>query len=230
MILIATISVSAIAASLAMILSALMNAKTNPAISNVLVRFLGETGEVLLEKEVPQGAFAIPPSDIPLSNNQVMQGWYGSMLNVSSDSDCRISLKDVTNETNVFYINTQYIPCEGSFEMEVRVGGQVDLSIIELILPYDERTLQYESSKTDIGTVVTKEAGELYFQLDSDRSIEESTVLFSAEFKVDGSPFTFLELKPNITKAITRLENGAETTEYQIIPAKIYLYDMEVSK
>jgi len=228
-ILIIIISVIAVSISLAVLSSALMKAKTNLHSSNVSVRFLGEAGEVLLEKKVPQGAFAIPPSDIPITRNQVMQGWYGSMLNVSSDSDCRISLKDISNETNAFYINTQYVPCNGSFEMDVCVGGKVNLSSIEFFLPYDDRSLQYESSESSIGSVENEKPGVLSFLL-NDQPVTEDVILFSVRFKAIGKPFSFVELKPSISKAITLLANGTEITEYQVIPAQIYLYDEEASK
>ena len=231
-ILIAIIAISALAVSAMMIISAFANTKPGPGLNEtyVSVRFLGEDDEILLEKKVPQGAFAVPPVDIHLSGNQVMQGWYGSMLNVSSDSECRISLRDIANETNVFYINTQYVPCNETFELDVRLGGNVNLSIIELTLPYDTQSLKYESSSSRIGTVGKKDEGELYFQLNNNKTINENTVLFSVRFRAVGNPFSYVELKPNIQKAITRLANGTETTDYQIIPAKLYLYDKEVSK
>jgi hypothetical protein len=231
-VLIAAIALLAVLASAAMVVAALTNARTGlsgrPAVS---IRFIGEDGEIMLEKAVPMGAFAIPPSDVRLSGNQVMQGWHGSMLNVMSDSDCRISVKDISEETNVFYIDTRYVPCGASFETDVRIGGgKVSLSGIELALPYDDRALRYETSKSEIGVVEKKEDGELGFRLGADKTISEGMILFSVKFAAVGSPFSFVELKPSVSKATTRLADGTETSEYQVIPAKIYLYDKEASK
>lgn len=218
------IAITAVSVSSAFIISATRKS-AEPDKSIYTIRFLDSEGNLIKERKVEEGGFAVPPKLPKLPANIIFEGWNGTFLNVTSDGDCRVSTRDISEKPNVFYVPAQYVECGKKFELKVSVGGNVSLDTLEFSLPYNSDIMKFISADSDYGSVKNDSGGKVAFVMDTGKTIREGATLTTIKFKAAGKPFVYADLQPEITLAQHTSPDGETNADYQIVSGRVYQYE-----
>lgn len=188
------------------------------------IRFIDLNGEILEERQVEKGGFAIPPPPPELPLNTVFTGWGGAFIAVNGDSNCSVLYRDISNKPNVFYIPTIYAESGTTFQLKLFVGGTVSLDILEIELPYNKEIMRFVSAQSAFGSVVN-ENDTIKFALNSNTSLQKNTELATITFKAIGEPFVYMDIKPTIILAQQASPVGYINADHQIVTGRVYQYN-----
>lgn len=113
----------------------------------------------------------------------VFRGWSGAFNNVTADIEVHPQFMDITDE-NLFYFNSVYVQEGKEFSVDVKLGGEVNLSSATLSISYDSEVMDFIKSEDEGVCKVTKEKdGELKLSIQNDVPVTEPTQLSQLTFK-----------------------------------------------
>lgn len=184
------------------------------------VSFNDIDGNELVARKVYEGDFAVPPDDLPLSANQAFLDWGNPLYPVRSDAICSPSIEDVTDGTNVFFVNTQYIQTRKAKNLQLQIGGQVALDELEIELQFNPNSLEFRSASSSQGRVQSVEKGVVRFTLNANEMLSAPCVLADIELKAIGDAFTFSEFTFNVNTA--QIDSTPAT--FERMKTRVFIY------
>lgn len=190
------------------------------------VTFFREDGSILEEKTVAHGESVMPPVLTSGKDAVVFRGWTINLSSITRDTEARPLFQDLTNEKNVFYMDTRYEESGQDIMVELKLGGRVNLSGIKLTLTYDPEVLKLLESESALdGVEVSKtEDGILEIIIDSEENLTEPTQVLCMKYHVEDVDFILAYLDVSM-KEPRRMDGGAMVgTDSTAVNGKIYIY------
>jgi len=184
------------------------------------IYFNDADGAELVVRKVYEGNFAIPPDNLLLSDNQAFLDWGNPLYPVRSDAICSPSIENISDGTNVFFVNTQYIQERKTKKLQLRIGGQVALDELELELQYNPNSIKFRSASSSLGRIQSVEKGVVRFTLHAGESLNAPCALADIEFKAIGDAFTFSEFTFNVTTA--QIDSNPAT--FERMKTRVFIY------
>ncbi len=189
------------------------------------VTFLKEDGSVLEEKTVADCDSVMPPM-WESTENKVFRGWSMNLSGVTYDFEAQPMVHDISELSNVFHIDTRYEEGGQKVWIELKLGGQVNLSSVKLVLAYDPKVLKFLKSETEHEFIKISKAknGNLEIIVDSQDNLMGATEIAKLQFRIADVDFILAHL--NIAMFEPRMMDGASevASESTAVDGKIYIY------
>jgi len=184
------------------------------------VTFHDLDGNELIVRKVRHGDFAIPPDNLQFSANQAFLNWGNPLYPARDDVSCYPSIDDVSDGTNVFFVNTMYIQKGNIKQLQLQIGGQVALDELEIELHYNSRMLKYKSAFSTLGNVKTVKKGVVRFTLKPGEILDSPCALADIEFKAVGKAFTYGEFALEVNTA----QINSTPATFERIKTHVFIY------
>ena len=190
------------------------------------VTFLDQQGEILQESDVNHGSYAVPPELEAVESGIVFRSWSNLLYGIDRDMETRPVYQDLRESSNVFYLGGAYGQLGEQMEMELQLGGKVNLSSIELTLRYDPDVLKKFSCDTLDGPFEVRKKGRGYvvLELAADENLTESVTAAQLRFNIAKSCSDAEMTKILVEmKDPMKLEGGEKGTDSCAVHGEVYL-------
>lgn len=159
---------------------------TKPEAPSHTVTFQGSQGTVLAQRQVTDGGFALPPRLKNGSDSIAFRCWSQPLYNIRGDATVTPVYQDLRQTGNAFYMDAQYAQPGETVTMELKLGGTVCLSSIELTLSFDaEVLLDFRCETKDSPfEIVSQDESSVTLRLDSAKNLTEAITAATIQFTV----------------------------------------------
>lgn len=173
------------------------------------VTFAAGDGAVIAEKNAEREKGVLPP-EIEIGEGTVFRGWDNRINCIRADIETHPILYPI-KESNLFYFNSEYVFEGEDFELELLLGGNVNISSGELNIEYDPEVLTFiDADESECCRAKLTENGTITVTLNSESVLTDSTSLAVLKFHAEEKDAysTRIDL---IGGAFTVREAGKET-------------------
>lgn len=159
---------------------------TKPELPKYTVVFKGSQGTVLAQQQVTAGGSAMPPKLQNENDGIVFRGWSKHLYNIQKDFEVTPIYEDLRQSTNAFYMDAVYALPGDEMAVTLWLGGNVQLSGIELTLSYDKDVLQNFRCDVEGSPFQIISTGEdsVILRLDAGENLTGATAVASLHFTV----------------------------------------------
>lgn len=199
-----------------------------PAAKDCAVTFYDWKGSQLEERTAKQAAPVLPP--VLEEENLLFKGWTEDLYAVWDDMDVAPYGEDVTEVTNALCADSVYVGGKESFQVTLRMAGQVDCTDFVITVAYDAGLLTFEGLEDALPTLSVKndpKTGELILTNTGGQHLRAPTELGKLTFRCtkDGGYQTNL---PKTVSEIYTDHNGSKVyTDSTAYDTNVYILDVE---
>ncbi len=144
------------------------------------VTFAYQDGSVIKQKEVKEGKGVLPPN---LETQGVFRGWSVIINNITSDVETHPMIYSI-NDENLFYFNSVYVEEGDEFNIDLMLGGEINISSTELTIKYDPKVMKFiRLSESELCNITNKEKGSLTVLINSNTPLTAEALISQITFK-----------------------------------------------
>ena len=190
------------------------------------VRFHDLGGDIVKMYETT-GGFAEPPGNFKIDGNRVFLGWDKDILNVRGNTDFYPMTTDISDMTNVIYLDAAYVSTGQQFKTNLNLGGKVRYSDVWFEIAYNPVDLKYVGiENVGSNTIIQHDEQNAKLKItvraDDNAAIEE--ILATLVFTVITEGFVYSEFKIKLDSIEMLLGGEKIGTECTMFNGKVYIY------
>ncbi|MBQ6677505.1 MAG: hypothetical protein IJM71_05590 [Clostridia bacterium] len=191
----------------------------------VKVSFYDEAENVVEEKTVAYGAAVFPPTLENAGSGKVFLGWSQNLSCMTKDTQIYPEYDDYSDRQNVISFDTVYIDSSDELEIQLKLGGIVELASFKMKVCYDDSVLHLKDL-TGLAEGLNAETnqGEVEFLLDSEENIINSIPLATFHFDIEDVDFIKTDLVIQLEDGEKTEGGGKKYVDCTMVNGTVYIY------
>lgn len=190
-----------------------------------IVTFTDKDDRVIEKVRVGYGKNAVAPNPPEVENN-MFESWDGTLLNVKEDSTAKPVYRNLSDEKNIFYLDSCYVNSGKTFSFDIKLGGEVDINSVTLGIAYDSEVLDYISCTSEDGLFKEDDVsnGDGYLRIPLKFSDSHAGKVATLTFKAHSAEPKVTTIPVDTFKPDTGTTIVSDMIECTSIEGKVYIY------
>lgn len=187
-----------------------------------IVKFYDENNRLITEYKVKDGNPVFFDKSLQVQENKVFKGWDKNLSSITEDTEVHPVYQSITKDPNVFYIDTYYVKGGDDLWIDLKIGGEIDVTTAKIGIAYDSDVLTYlgsSSSEYLFSPIETKDEY-LIFHFDfTNKNIQNGSII-RLHFECEDVEFLTTDLPIDLLN----VQSEYGTTNSTSVKGNVYIY------